>query len=364
MVGAGVIGCAVAYELARRGVSVEVIDDRPVGMGATQAAAGMLAPYLESREDHPLLTLTTRSLALYDSFVARAAADSGAVVRYEREGSIEVAVSEEQRQSLVRSAQVLGAHGIEAGLLDADAVRAREPELSGTVLGGLVIPLHGYVSASDLSRALAAAARHHGARILEQGRVQSVEHSGNDLVVRTERGTLTGDAVVLAAGSWSGQIEISGAKSRIPVRPVRGQLLQLAWAGPVPAHVIWSERCYVVPWRDGTVLIGATVEDVGFDERSTVAGVRNLVDAACEILPRAWMASIGAVRVGLRPGTPDQLPIIGRSTILPDLIYATGHFRNGILLAPLTAALVADVLLEDKSDPVLGITSPGRFGLV
>jgi glycine/D-amino acid oxidase-like deaminating enzyme len=149
---------------------------------------------------------------------------------------------------------------------------------------------------------------------------------------------------------------------RVPVRPIRGQLLQLRWSGPLLGGVIWGERCYIVPWRDGTVLVGATEEDAGFDERTTVAGVRDLIDAACELVPHAWTASVTMAKVGLRPGTPDHLPIIGRSAVLANVVYATGHYRNGILLAPLTAELVADILLEDRSDPMLELTQPQRFG--
>jgi glycine/D-amino acid oxidase-like deaminating enzyme len=128
--------------------------------------------------------------------------------------------------------------------------------------------------------------------------------------------------------------------------------------------VVWGERCYVVPWPDGTVLVGATVEDAGFDERTTVAGINDLLEAACELLPHAWTASFSAARVGLRPGTPDELPIIGRSTRLPNVIYAAGHYRNGVLLSGLTAQLVAGLLLDESGDPLLEHTRPDRFGAV
>jgi glycine/D-amino acid oxidase-like deaminating enzyme len=186
--------------------------------------------------------------------------------------------------------------------------------------------------------------------------------SGNDTVVTTDRGTLTADAVVLAGGSWSGQIEIEGVPSSVPVRPVRGQLLHLAWPGPPLKRVTWGDEVYLVPWDDGTLLVGATVEEAGFDERTTIAGVRDLIDAACDLVPRAWTAALVAARAGLRPGTTDALPIVGASCVLPNLMYATGHYRNGVLLSPLTAQLVADAILENRVDPILSSTSPGRFG--
>jgi glycine/D-amino acid oxidase-like deaminating enzyme len=138
--------------------------------------------------------------------------------------------------------------------------------------------------------------------------------------------------------------------------------LQLGWNGPPLERVTWSERCYLVPWEDGTLLVGATVEEAGFDERTTVAGVHDLIEAAAELVPNVWNATFRAAKVGLRPGTPDGLPIIGASSVVPNLVYATGHYRNGVLLSALTAQLVADAMLENVVDPILRTTSPQRFG--
>jgi glycine oxidase len=162
--------------------------------------------------------------------------------------------------------------------------------------------------------------------------------------------------VVIAAGSWSSRVAAGGAT----VTPIRGQLLQLRWTGPAITRVLWSERCYIVPWADGTVLVGATVEDVGFDQRTTVGGVRSLMEAACRLLPSASDATFVEARAGLRPSTADGVPLIGRSAVDPAVVYATGHFRNGVLLAPLTAQLVADLVVSNRHDPVLALTAPGR----
>ena len=156
----------------------------------------------------------------------------------------------------------------------------------------------------------------------------------------------------------------SAVRSAVPVKPVRGQLLHLGWNGPQLARITWDERCYLVPWRDGTLLVGATVEDAGFEERTTVGGIHQLFEAACALVPNAWNASLLSARVGLRPGNPDPLPIIGWSSAVPRLMYATGHYRNGILLAPLTAQLVADAMLGAGDDPALALTSPARFGKI
>jgi glycine oxidase len=362
VVGAGVVGCAVAYELARRGASVELVDDRPAGSGATQASAGMLAPFIEAREPGPLLDLTARGLQRYDEFVARVLADSGASVKYRRAGTIEVALEESSVAGLFGLTTTLKERGVGCEWLDAAAARALEPLLSPLVRGGLLIPDHGAVSASELTRALVVAARRHGAQVIERGRARRVSARGGEVRVETERGSLTADAVVIAAGSWSGQVEIDGARARVPVTPIRGQLLHLTWPDEPPSRVLWSEHCYIVPWSDQTVLVGATVEDAGFDERTTVEGVRRLLDASCDLLPATCHATFTAARAGLRPRTPDHLPVIGWSPASPSVMYATGHYRNGVLLAPLTAELVADAMLDGRIDPLLALTSPARFG--
>jgi len=363
VVGAGIVGCAIAYELARRGASVQIVDERAAGMGATQASAGVLAPYIEAEADSAFLALTVRGLGQYDRFMAHVVSDSAMTVSYHRTGTLEVAVDDARMHALRNLAARLEAQSVPLGLLDRNAVRGEEPHLADDVVGGLVVPVHGFVGAGEMTRALAAAARRHGAQVIEGSRVRRIQPAeGGDLVVETARGPLTGNAVVLAAGSWSGRIEVAGVAAAVPVRPVRGQLLHLSWNGPPLRRVLWAERCYLVPWDDGTLLVGATVEDAGFDERATVAGVRDLLEAACDLVPHAWTAGFIGARVGLRPASGDGLPIIGASTIMPNLMYATGHYRNGVLLAPLTAELVADAMLEGRIDPALAVTSPQRFG--
>jgi glycine oxidase len=362
VVGAGIVGCAIAHELASRGASVQIVDERPVGMGATQASAGVLAPFIEAREGSPLLDLTVRSLGLFDGFMERVTADSGITVSYHRTGTLDVAVSEAELQALRETAGVLARRDVPALMLDAEAVRVEEPQLGDGALGGLLIESHGFVAAGDLTRALCAAARRHGAQVVEGSKVRRIAQRDGDMVVETDRGRLTGNAVVLAAGSWSGEIAIEGVSATVPVRPVRGQLLHLGWSGTPLRRVTWSGRCYLVPWEDGTLLVGATVEEAGFDERATVEGVRGLLDAVCAIVPRASTAGFTSARVGLRPATRDDLPVIGASAVVPRLMYATGHYRNGVLLAPLTAQLVADAMLDNRIDPLLAPVSPARFG--
>ena len=362
VIGAGVIGCAVACELGRRGAAVRVIESRDVGRGATQASAGILAPFIEADRPGPLRTLGAKSLELWDDFVGRVVADSGCDVPYERTGTIEVVTDEPSMRRLERTLPALAAAGVEGRLLTAREAHAAEPYLSGDVGGALLIPTHGFAGVAALTAALRqAGAARHGVSFLTgrlARRVGACPAGG--MAVETTEGSLTGDAVVLAAGSWSGGVAVED-EAALPVRPVRGQLLHLNWTGNPLARVVWCPRCYVVPWSDGSVLVGATVEHVGFDERATVAGVAALAEAVSGVLPDARNAGFEAVRVGLRPGTPDDLPVVGRSASTPRLVYATGHYRNGVLLAPLTARLVADLVLDGREDPLLAAVAPARF---
>jgi glycine oxidase len=362
VVGAGIVGCAIGDELSRRGASVQIVDERAPGMGATQASAGMLAPYIEAREEGPLLAMTARSLSLFDAFVSDVVARSGHDVVYRRCGSLDVAFQPHPLARFETMAAALERLGVKSQVLDAAGVRREEPQLSEDVTGGLLIPVHGYVAAGQLTTALATAARNQGAQMVEHASVKRVAHQHGELRVETTRGVLTASQVVLAAGSWAGQITLESIPAKPPIRPVRGQLVQVKWTGPPLRRIVWGERCYLVPWEDGTLLIGATVEDAGFDERATVAGVHDLIEAACELVPHAWAAGFSTARVGLRPASPDELPVIGRSAVIPQLMYACGHYRNGVLLAPLTAQLVADAMLDGVIDPMLELTRPSRFG--
>ena len=361
VVGAGIVGCAVAYELARRGVHVRVIDRREVGQGATQASAGVLAPYIEAHDRRPLLELSTRSLDLYDEFVARIVEDSGVAVQYVRTGTLEVATGPGDLQRLEGIHDACVERGIAAQMFDADAVRQAEPQLAPTVRGGLVVESHGFIGASELTTALRRAAAAHGVSFQTSAPVTRIEGNGAGIRVETAGDAFACESAVMAAGSWSGHVEIDGA-SPVPIRPVRGQLLHLGWPVAPLRRVVWAPGCYLVPWSDGSVLAGATIEEVGFDERATVAGVRALIAAAELVAPEVSNASFREARVGLRPATPDELPVIGPSSAVPGLVYACGHFRNGILLAPLTAAIVADLMVDRRLDEALDLTSPSRFG--
>lgn len=339
VVGAGIIGCAVAREVARRGAKTVVLEARTIGGGATQASAGVLAPFIEAPSDGPLHALTVESLSLYDEFVAGVARDAHVAIEYRRCGTIEVAHDLKATEHLKTLAHWVASKGVDVRWLDPTEVNRLEPALAATG-GGLLVPSHGYVHAASLTNALAESARRHGADVRTGIHVDSISATDNQAEVRAGREVYRATTVVLAAGSWSSTLVPDA-----DVSPVRGQLLRVRWDRPQIQRIVWSERCYLVPWTDGTLLIGATVEQVGFDERVTGGGVQSLLNAASEVLPAVADATFVDARVGLRPATTSGLPLIARSTRHPALVYATGHFRNGILLAPLTAKRVADLVM-------------------
>jgi glycine oxidase len=314
VVGAGIVGLSIAHELASRGASVRIEDPRGVGQGATWASAGILAPHIEGHSEG-LLALGVQSLHEYDSFIERITIDADQATEYQRSGTLQVALNGDQSQRLSAAAAHLSQAGVRHELIDAGAARRLEPAL-GDIVSALHVPEHGYVGVRSL---------------------------------------------VVAAGTWSQ--DLRGTGKSVPVRPIRGQLLHLRLPRAPASRVIWGEHCYLVPWEDGSVLVGATSEDVGFDERATTAGVGMLLDRGTELLPELTVAFFDDVRVGLRPATPDELPIIGPSSTMRGVFYATGHYRNGVLLAPLTALAIADLVLEGRERPELVLVHPARFGL-
>jgi glycine oxidase len=360
ILGAGIVGCAIADELSRRGARVTVADPRGISKGASQASAGMLAPFTEGLHDPVLEALGAQSLDLYDSLIERLQSDGHDLV-YGRGGSIDVALDDATAAVLAARAGDLSKAGIAHRLLDPMEARHVEPSLAPDTAAALTIDAHGFVGVPQLAAALWGSAERRGGGLVAEAVRRIVPGHGT---VRVELETTSRDApyVVLATGCWTGRIDLAGAPP-LPVRPVRGQLVVLRWPdGDVPRRTLWGPRCYAVPWPDGTLLVGATVEEAGFDERATVAGVHDLLAAVSELIPRAWNATMSNVRVGLRPATTDDRPIIGASKRIEGLVYATGHYRNGVLLAPITARLVADIIEGKAVDPTLDACAPGRFG--
>ena len=361
VIGAGIVGCTVAYDLAKAGARVQVIESRRPGKGATRASAGILAPYIEGHEDS-FRTLGARSLGMFDDFIARLRQDSDHDVYYQRNGTFELAFTDADAIRLSALVTVLAKQGVEARWVGLERFDDFEPLASRHAKGALLVPVHGFAAVTALTLAAAAAAERFGARLMNAvGVIRIHAAPGGRVGVETSSGSLDADRVVLAAGSWSSHVTVEGADA-IPVKPIRGQLIQLRAEPGAIRRVLWGPRGYLVPWPDGTVLVGATIEDVGFDESHTDEAVQQLRDAAAEMVPSLAGAPVEDVRTGLRPRGPDDLPMLGASRVIPGLIYATAHYRNGVMFAPLTVRLVHDLVFGGAGDPALQDFDPSRHG--
>jgi glycine oxidase len=365
VVGAGVIGLASAWRAAQRGLSVRVIDRETPGSGASRVAAGMLAPVGEaSWGEEALLELNLASARAYPSFIAELERASGREVAYRRCGGLHVALDRDEAEELRRRHELQRSLGLDATWMRPARLRELEPGLSPACTAGVHAADEAEVDPASLLPALASAAERTGVEVLSAteasaGLVEGGAISG----VRTVDGReLRAARVVVASGSWSGDAAWLPPEARPPVRPVKGQVVALRGPAerPVCERIVATERVYVVPRGDGRVVLGATVEERGFDVAVTAGGVYELLREAYRVLPEIAELELAQAVAGLRPGTPDNAPIIGRGAV-DGLVLATGHYRNGILLAPVTADAVA-ALVADEAPPAETIPmGPGRF---
>ena len=350
VVGAGVVGLASAWRAAQRGLSVIVVDRDAPASGASGVAAGMLAPVGElSFGEQELLELNLESAAMFEGFVGELEERSGISTGFERCGALHVALNRDEAEALRRSHRLQVELGLEAEWLSPRRCRELEPGLGTSIAGGVHAPGEAAVDPRALCAALLAAIELQGAEVLNGDGVADSLLSGDRLEgVRTESGAeLRAEHVVLASGAWAGASEWLPEPARPPVRPVKGQIVTLRGpaADPVCERIVASERVYVVPRADGRLVIGATVEERGFDTSVTAGGVHELLREGYRLLPEIAELELAETTASVRPGTPDNLPLIGPGA-LEGLVLATGHYRNGVLLAPLTAARVAVALTE------------------
>ncbi len=360
VLGAGLIGLAIANELARRGADVRVIEMRDVGRGASWAGAGMLAPYTEAIDDPAFEAFCADSLARYPAFVASLRATGGVDARLRLDGIIEAAFDEPAERRLRAHAAVLTSRGIAARYLDrAEALRV-EPSLDASVRGAILSESEGAVDNRRLGRALHAACLARGVRVDVEARGVALEADTRRVLgVRGAGGFVPADVVVNALGAWAGALEGVPPAARIPVEPVKGQMLALAMPAGLVRRTTWVPGAYLVPRDDGRLLVGATVEPAaGFDTRVTAQGVGSLLGAALAAIPGLGDLALSETWAGLRPGTPDGLPFLG-ATGIGGYVAAAGHYRNGILLAPATAVAIANVI-EGRAAPEIAPFSPER----
>jgi glycine oxidase len=357
-----VIGLSIAWRLAQRGARVTLFERDEAGRGASHAAAGMLAATAEVEPGEQLLfALNRASQALWPQFAAELEQASGQPIDLRREGTLVVALTADDRARLSHHLAFQRSLGLAPDWLNPAQVKRREPHLNPTLSGALLSPHDHQVDNRKVVGALRLAAERAGAVLHQHTRVERIAvENGRASGVVAAGAVHRADIVVLAAGAWSRAIE--GLKERPPVRPVKGQMLALRMdaRAPLLRHVVWAPGVYLVPRLDGRLLVGATVEEKGFDPHLTAGAQLALLQAAWRVLPGIEELPIDEAWVGFRPGSRDDAPILGRGPV-EGLIYATGHYRNGILLTPITAQAIATLIIESRVDPLIAPFAIERF---
>jgi glycine oxidase len=347
VVGGGVVGCAIALRLAKAGAHCTVVERSVPGAEASSAAAGILAPLAEAEAPGPFLSLCLRSRALYPSFVEEVEGLSGVRVGFRASGVLHLAFSDASVERLRTRVQWLSAQGLAAELLGPSAALSLEPAINPAASGAALFADDASVDNRLLMRALSMAAARSGARFVA-GHVRAVlERDGHAAGVDVDGERLESQAVVIAAGAWTGLVPGSGLSPR-QVRPARGQMVMLRARLPLLERVVFSDEGYLVPRADGHLLAGSTVEFEGFAKEVTAAGLKHILGAALQMAPGIAQLPVVETWAGLRPFTEDRLPVLGPGP-LPGLFLASGHFRNGILLAPVTAELLTQALYTHTS---------------
>jgi len=361
VVGGGVIGAAVAWELGRAGRSVVLLDRQQPGMEASWAAAGMLAPGAETADSVPVAPLGRVSLALYAEFVAAVEADAGMPTGYAPGDALQVFFGDGAAREAEEFLRVHRELGLRGEMLSPDLARRLEAGLSERAQAVVLCKDEARLEPRALVAALLAAAQKRGAEVRSGCAAQAVlTESGRVRGVKTAAGEVVAKNVVVAAGSWSGGLAEVGRYA--PTRPVRGQIGALRAEGATVRHVLRSHNGYVVPRADGRLICGSTAEpEAGFEKRVTPEGQQKILAAAVELAPALAGAAVVESWSGLRPDTPDHLPSLG-ATEVAGLYMATGHYRNGVLLAPITARLLREMIVEGGAKSfAVEAYSPMRF---
>ena len=360
IIGGGVIGLAIARGLALRGVrDVYLIERETLGTEASFAAAGMLLPQVEADAEDDFFKLACRSRDLYPSFAQALREETGVDVELDTVGTLYLALNEHDQEEIEKRYRWQTGAGLAVELLSAAAARELEPCISESALGALRFPNDIQVENRRLLSALANSVHTLGVRVLTETNVESllIERS-RATGVQTSRGPIRCKTIVIAAGTWSSLLLRS---SVLPIQPVRGQMICLESKPQLTRHVLYSPRGYLVPRRDGRLLAGSTSENAGFAKRVTAGGISSILRNTLEISPAVGKLPIVDTWAGLRPRSADGLPVLGACGEIDGLFYATGHYRNGILLAPLTAELITEAIVAGTTSPLLAPFSPDRF---
>jgi glycine oxidase len=358
IIGGGVIGSAIALRLAQENLRVTVLDQNEPGREASGVAVGILSPQAESNGPTPFFRLADASRAIYPTFAEELRETTGMDVELRLDGVVAVAENETEDEKLAARFRWQSEAGLAVERLNAKELMELEPSLRSGLRGGIFFPNDGQVVGPRVTEAVIRAAANAGVRFESGNPAQRVRHENGKVTgVEAANGVVACAQVVNAAGAWSGFD--STLPFAVPIRPARGDIVALR-GEPVPRHVVYSHELYVVPRLDGRILLGATMEFAGFDSAVKAAGVHKLMTGCFELLPDLEGAEFDTAWAGLRPCAPDQLPILG-ITPIEGLHVATGHCRNGILLAPITARVAADIITKGTSDFDLSPFSVCRF---
>lgn len=342
ILGGGVIGLGIAWELARRGADVTLLERDAPGHAASWAAAGMLAPFTEDIQDTQFFDFAVASLRAYPEFARELHAASDVDIRLKLSGILEVAYDDAHATRLSDRVKRFANCGTRMRTIDDTGLAQYDGALARRSCVALLSEEEGQVDNRRLGRALYEAARRVGVRIRRDCAVQALECNARRVLgVTTREGFISASIVVNALGAWSGTLTGVPEQLVVPVTPVKGQMLAVAMPTRYLEHVVWASGVYLVPREDGRLLVGATVEDQGFDQRITAGGMHHLLAGMLRVLPGSAAFAVSETWAGLRPASPDGRPFLGRTT-LDGYVLATGHYRNGVLLTPITAQTVAD----------------------
>ncbi|HEX2179616.1 MAG TPA: glycine oxidase ThiO [Actinomycetota bacterium] len=363
VVGAGIIGLSIGWRASQLGMSVLVLDRSDPPDGASTVAAGMLAPVTEATfGEDALLRLNLESARRWPGFAEELTMSTGVHLSGHEPGILHLALDRDQSEALRRLFDYQQSLGLKAEWLTSSACRRLEPGLHPSTRAGILAHADAAVDPRQVVEALRGALKAAGGELRLGHEVAGVA-GGSSPGARLATGeTIAAGTVVVAAGSWSGRLPGIPSYVGKAIRPVKGQILRLRQASPLPSpvtHVLRTEEVYLVPRPGGEVVVGATVEEKGFDPVPTAGGVFELLRAAGELLPGIREMELAEVTAGLRPGTPDNAPLLG--TVAPGLVVATGHYRNGVLLAPVTADGIAGLLAKGELPEELAGFAPDRF---
>jgi glycine oxidase len=357
--GGGVIGAAIALDLSRAGMCVGLFDRQQPGQESSWASAGILSPAPENPATVAMVPLGKASLSLYPEFIAQVEEISGKSAGFRAKGTLEALFLHDTKAELSTIIALHHGLGLKAEPLRAEDARELEPALSEEVEAAVLRPDECSVDNRALTSAVLDAAQRSGAEIHSGNGAKAIWREGDrcrGLILQNEK--VEAKWTIIAAGSFSAAID--GVATYAPVRPAKGQMVALRAEDVDIVRVLWSEHIYLVPRNDGRILAGATVEYVGFDKRTTAGGIEKILSAAIDLAPRLANARIEETWAGLRPDSPDHLPILGPAD-LEGLLMATGHFRSGILLTPITARLIREWITEQKVSLDWDRFSPLRF---